>query len=63
MSRSVRRVAVGVWVGLSVVEIVVWGLVSFFSGHLVSPWFLWTVVLVGIVVGVVHVLTRTEKSA
>ena len=63
MSRSVRRVAVAVWVGLSAIQIVVWGLISFLGGQLVAPWFLWTVVIGGIVVGALHLLTRSEKSA
>jgi hypothetical protein len=52
-----------VWVALSAVQFLVWGLIGIIGGHLVAPWFLWTVVIGGAVVGAIHLLTRPKKSA
>lgn len=57
MSEMVRRGAVKVWLGLCLVQFVVWGLICVIGGHLVEPWFLWTVGVGGVLVGALHLVT------
>jgi hypothetical protein len=60
MDEMVRRVAVLVWLGLSLVQFVVWGLICIIGGRLVEPWFLWTVGVGAVVVGALSLLTTAK---
>jgi hypothetical protein len=62
--RTVRRAAVAVWVALSALLVLVWGLIGVFAHQMVTPWFLWAVGGGGIVVGLVLLLTsgRTTEA-
>ena len=48
---SVRAVVTGVWLAVSLVQFVVWTLVCLIGWHLVNPWWIWTVLVGGVVVG------------
>ncbi|WP_232663223.1 hypothetical protein [Pseudonocardia sp. TRM90224] len=60
---SARRVAVAVWVAVSLIQFVIWAMIGILGGGFVEPWFLWTVGVGGVIVGVVHLVTGSEKSA
>ncbi|MEJ3653203.1 hypothetical protein WEH80_09475 [Actinomycetes bacterium KLBMP 9759] len=62
MSRSIRRVVVRVWVAVSLVTFAVWAAICLIGGQLVVPWFLWSVVVGAVVVGVVHAVSSREGS-
>lgn len=44
------RVATGLWLAVSAVNLVVWLMVTIISGSVDGPWFLWSVAAGGVVV-------------
>lgn len=58
MNELMRRGAVTVWLGLCLVQFVVWGLICVIGGRLVEPWFLWTVGVGGVLVGALLLLAK-----
>lgn len=60
MDEIVRRGAVMVWLGLSLVQFVVWGMICVIGGQLVEPWFLWTVGVGALIVGGISLVTTPK---
>ncbi len=58
-ARSVCRVATAVWLAVSLVEFVVWMLICTIGLRLVDPWWLWTMMVGGLVVGALWWITES----
>lgn len=58
----VTRILAALWLGLVLVEVGVWLAIWIFSGDLESPWFLWSVLGGGVVVGGFHLASRTRQA-
>jgi hypothetical protein len=58
-----KRILTAVWLAVVLVELAVWLVICVISGDLESPWWLWSVLVGGGVVGGFHLATRGSKSA
>ena len=58
----IRRIAGWVWLGASLVQLVVWVLVCVLGHRLVAPWWLWTVAVGGAAVAIVWHVTAPERA-
>lgn len=47
------RVLATIWLSISTLNLVIWGLVCLTTGHLIYPWWLWVAVPPGAVLGVI----------
>ena len=54
----ITRILTAIWLGLVLVELGVWLAICVISGDLESPWWLWTVLVGGVVVGGCHLAGR-----
>ena len=54
----VTRILTALWLGLVLVEFGVWLAICVIGGDLESPWWLWTVLVGGVVVGGCHLAAR-----
>jgi hypothetical protein len=57
------RVLTAVWLAVVLVELAVWLVICVISGDLQSPWWLWSVLVGGIIVGGFHLAIRGRKGA
>jgi len=55
-----RRVATGIWLGMSLIQFCVWMLVCLIGLHLVNPWWLWTAIGGGLIVAGLWWATESE---
>ena len=60
--RPVLKAVTGVWAAVSLIQLTVWLLVCVIGWHFVNPWWLWTVLVGGAVVGALWFATRSPKS-
>jgi hypothetical protein len=58
----VTRILAAVWLGVVLVEVGVWLAIWIISGDLESPWFLWSVLVGGAVVGGFHLASRNRPA-
>jgi hypothetical protein len=56
------RVLTALWLGLLLIEIGVWLAIWLFSGDLEAPWWLWTVLAGGVIIGGLRWFARKERS-
>jgi hypothetical protein len=56
------RVLTAVWLAVVLVEVAVWLVVCVVSGDLESPWWLWSVLVGGVIVGGFHLAVRSRKA-
>lgn len=56
------RVLTAVWLAVLLVELGVWLAICVIGGDLVSPWWLWTVLVGGVIVGGCHLAVRGRKQ-
>jgi hypothetical protein len=56
------RIVTAIWLSTLLVEVTVWLIISIVGG-LVFPWWLWTVLVGGLITGGVHHLARTRRQA
>lgn len=57
------RILTAVWLAVVLVELAVWLMICVFSGNLESPWWLWSVLVGGVIVGGFHLATRGSRKA
>jgi hypothetical protein len=48
---TVRAVVTGVWLAVSAVQFLVWSVICLIGWHFANPWWIWTVLVGGVVVG------------
>jgi hypothetical protein len=56
----VTRILAALWLGVVLIEVGVWLAIWIFSGDLEAPWFLWSVLVGGVVVGGFHLASRNR---
>jgi hypothetical protein len=56
------RVLTALWLGVVLVEVVIWLAICVIGGNLESPWWLWSVLVGGVVVGGVRLAARGQKK-
>jgi uncharacterized membrane protein len=56
------RILTAFWLGLLMVQVGVWLVICLVSGDLEAPWWLWTAVGGGIIVGGFWVVVRSRKD-
>jgi hypothetical protein len=56
------RILTALWLSVLLVEFTVWLVISIIGG-LTSPWWLWTLVVGGVIVGGFHFFVRSHKAA
>jgi hypothetical protein len=54
----ITRILLAVWLGVVLVEFGVWLAICLIGGEFESPWWLWSVLVGGVVVGGVHLAVR-----
>jgi amino acid transporter len=54
----ITRVLLALWLGIVLVEFGIWLVICLVAGELESPWWLWGVLVGGVVVGGWHLATR-----
>jgi hypothetical protein len=57
------RIMTAVWLSILMVEFFVWLLISIIGGHVVSPWWLWTIAVGGTIVGGFWYFVRNDRKA
>jgi hypothetical protein len=57
------RILTAVWLAVLLVELAVWLMICVISGNLESPWWLWSVLVGGVIVGGFHLATRGSRKA
>jgi F0F1-type ATP synthase assembly protein I len=57
------RIVTAIVTAVLLVELVVWLLISIIGGDLASPWWLWTVLVGGVVAGTLQLLAHRGKKA
>jgi len=55
------RVLTALWLGVLLIEVGIWLAIWLFSGDLEAPWWLWTVLVGGVVVGGLRWFARKER--
>lgn len=59
---TAMRVLATIWLSVSVVNVVVWGLICITTGQFIYPWWLWVAVPSGAVLGVVRWMVDTGRG-
>jgi hypothetical protein len=57
------RVLTALWLGVVLVEFVIWLAIGVIGGDLQGPWWLWSVLVGGVVAGGAHLVARGRKKA
>jgi hypothetical protein len=57
----VTRALLAIWLGVVLVEVGVWLAIWIFSGDLEAPWFLWSVLVGGVIVAGFHLAGRKRR--
>lgn len=57
------RILTAVWLSILMVEVFVWLMISIIGGHIVPPWWLWTVAVGGAVVGGFWYFAHNDRKA
>lgn len=56
------RILTALWLSVLLIEFTIWLVISIIGG-LTSPWWLWTLVVGGVIVGGFHFFVRSDKAA
>jgi hypothetical protein len=56
------RILTALWLSVLLIEFTIWLVISIIGG-LTSPWWLWTLVVGGVIVGGFHFFVRNNKAA
>jgi hypothetical protein len=56
------RILTAAWLAVLLVELAIWLVICVVSGDLESPWWLWTVLVGGVVVGGFRLYVRKARS-
>jgi hypothetical protein len=62
-ARTALRIAAAVAVGATAIQFVVWLLIVLISGHLASPWWMWTLLVAGVLAGAGWLLNGSRAAA
>jgi hypothetical protein len=55
------KILTALWLGLVLVEFGIWLMICIISGDFESPWWLWSVLVGGVVVGGFHIAARKRR--
>ena len=55
------RILTAIWLSILLIEFTIWLIISIVGG-LTSPWWLWTLVVGGVIVGGFHFFVRNAKA-
>ena len=58
----IARILTALWLSVLLIEFAVWLIISIVGG-LTSPWWLWTLVVGGVIVGGFHFFVRNDRKA
>jgi hypothetical protein len=57
-----RKIIVAIWLGITAIQIIIWLLIGVFGKQFPDPWWLWTGVSGGVVVGIIWYISAEVQN-